>query len=161
VADLDIRPFGQADLPWAEKLIGAAFGGRLQARLGAVVDALGYPGIVAELQGDPVGLATYQEDDSGVEIVYLEAAVKHIGAGTRLLEAVAEETRAHRLWLVTTNDNLDALRFYQRRGFTISTIRPGAVDEARRTLKPTIPLVGRFGIPVRDEIVLERFASAT
>jgi ribosomal protein S18 acetylase RimI-like enzyme len=133
----------------------------LQARLGAVVDALGCPGIVAELHGDPIGIVTYQEDDSGVEIVYLEAAVKQIGAGTRLLDAVAEETRAHRLWLVTTNDNLDALRFYQRRGFTIATIRAGGVDEARRTLKPTIPLVGRFGIPLRDEIVLERFVSAT
>ncbi len=58
--------------------------------------------------------------------------------------------------MVTTNDNLDALRFYQRRGFTIAEIRRRAVDESRRTLKPTIPDVGCFGIPVRDEIILER-----
>ena len=97
-------------------IIGADFGGRLQARLGAVLDALACPGIVAELHGEPVGLTTYREDGSEVEIVYLEAVVKQVGVGTRLVEAVAERTGAARLWLVTTNDNLDALRFYQRRG---------------------------------------------
>jgi ribosomal protein S18 acetylase RimI-like enzyme len=156
--DLTIRPFEGADVAWAERLIGAAFGGRLQARLGAVVDALACPGIVAQVQADPVGLLTYWQDDRAVEIVYLQASVKQMGIGSRLVEAVAERTRAARLWLVTTNDNLDALRFYQRRGFTIAEIRPGAVDEARRTLKSTIPEIGHFGIPVRDEIVLERFA---
>ena len=151
-----IRQFGEADVPWAETLIGGDFKGRLQARLGEVVDALAYPGLVAELDGKPVGLLTYRLDGREVEIVYLEAAVKHIGVGTWLVEAVTERTGATRLWLVTTNDNLDALRFYQRRGFTIADIRPGAVNESRRTLKPTIPEVGRFGIPVRDEIILER-----
>jgi hypothetical protein len=59
------------------------------------------------------------------------------------------------VWLVTTNDNLDALRFYQRRGFRLAKLRRGAVDAARSRLKPTIPEVGSFGIPIRDEIVLE------
>ena len=145
-------------MEWAEMLIGAAFGGRLQARLGALIDALASPGIVAELEGRPAGIITYRPDGDDVEIAYLEVAVKQVGIGTRLVEAVAEATRASRLWLVTTNDNLDALRFYQRRGFTIAEIRSGAVDEARRILKPTIPQIGYFGIPVHDEIVLERFA---
>jgi hypothetical protein len=57
---------------------------------------------------------------------------------------------------VTTNDNVDALRFYQRRGFRLRAVRPGAVDDARRTLKPEIPAVGEQGIPIRDEIELER-----
>jgi hypothetical protein len=59
------------------------------------------------------------------------------------------------VWLTTTNDNLDALRFYQRRGFRISAVRPRAVERARATLKPEIPEVGAYGIPVRDEIDLE------
>jgi hypothetical protein len=59
------------------------------------------------------------------------------------------------VWLVTTNDNLVALRFYQRRGFRLSALRPGAVDEARRRLKPAIPDAGAFGIPLRDELELE------
>jgi ribosomal protein S18 acetylase RimI-like enzyme len=153
---LVVRPFVEEDMEWAETLIGAAFGGRLQARLGALIDALVCPGIVAELEGRPAGIVTYRQDGDDVEIAYLEVAVKQVGIGTRLVEAVAEATRASRLWLVTTNDNLDALRFYQRRGFRVAEVRPGAVNEARRTLKPTIPPVGFFGIPVRDEIVLER-----
>ena len=57
---------------------------------------------------------------------------------------------------ITTNDNVDALRFYQRRGFVLTALRPGAVDQARRSLKPEIPLVGDHDIPLRDELELER-----
>jgi hypothetical protein len=59
------------------------------------------------------------------------------------------------LRVTTTNDNLDALRFYQKRGFQIVAVRPGAVDESRR-VKPSIPVIGEHGIPIRDEIELER-----
>ncbi len=157
MANVSVRPFDEADVAWAEDLVGAAFGGRLQARLGALIDALEWPGFVAQLGPQRAGLVTYRREDREVEIVYLQAVVQRAGVGTRLLDAVAAHIRPARLWLVTSNDNLDALRFYQRRGFTIAEVRPGAVDEARRTLKPTIPQVGSFGIPVRDEIVLERF----
>jgi hypothetical protein len=58
-----------------------------------------------------------------------------------------------KIWTITTNDNLDAMRFYQRRGFRIAAVRPGAVAAARR-LKPTIPELGEHGIPIRDEIEL-------
>jgi ribosomal protein S18 acetylase RimI-like enzyme len=151
-----IRPFDARDVPWAEALIGAQFGGRLQARSGSVVDALAGPGFVAELDGDPVGIVTYSAEPSGVEILYLEVTARHVGVGTSLIDAVEARTLPGRLWLVTTNDNLDALRFYQRRGFRIAEVRLGAVEEARRTLKPTIPVNGSFGIEIRDELVLER-----
>jgi len=61
-------------------------------------------------------------------------------------------------WVTETNDTLGAARFYQRRGFVLSALRPGAVDEARRRLKPEIGTVGDFGIPLRDELELERSA---
>jgi ribosomal protein S18 acetylase RimI-like enzyme len=156
VDGLTIRPLEERDIAWAEGLLGAAFGGRHQARLGELVDPLAHPGLVAELDGRPAGVVTYVQDGDSVEISYLETVVQGAGVGTELVDAVEHETGASRLWLVTTNDNLDALRFYQRRRFRISEIRPGAVDEARRSLKPTIPDVGRFGIPIRDEIILER-----
>jgi len=54
-----------------------------------------------------------------------------------------------------TNDNVNALRFYQRRGFRLAELRPGAVDQSRRR-KPEIPRVGDYGIPLRDEIDLTR-----
>ena len=59
------------------------------------------------------------------------------------------------MWLLTTNDNLDALRLYQRHRFRLVEVRPGAVDLARRA-KPSIPAVGAYGIPLRDELILER-----
>jgi GNAT superfamily N-acetyltransferase len=68
---------------------------------------------------------------------------------------IARDAGCRRLWVVTTNDNLDALRFYQRRGFRLRLIRPGAVDRSRELLKPEIPTTGTFGIPLRDEIELE------
>jgi ribosomal protein S18 acetylase RimI-like enzyme len=57
--------------------------------------------------------------------------------------------------VLTTNDNVDALRFYQRRGFRLVELRPGAVDAAREVLKPEIPRAGAYGVPLRDELVLE------
>jgi ribosomal protein S18 acetylase RimI-like enzyme len=66
----------------------------------------------------------------------------------------AKTQGCHRLWLITTNDNTHALRFYQRRGFRIVAIHVGAIDESRR-LKPEISAVGLDGIPIRDEIELE------
>ena len=56
---------------------------------------------------------------------------------------------------MTTNDNVDALRFYQRRGFRLAVLRPGAVDESREALKPEIPRSGEHDIPLRDELELE------
>jgi len=156
MGQVTIRAFTDADRPWAERLLGENFGGRLQVRLGAVIDPLACPGLVAEREGEPVGIVAYETDGDDVEVVYIEVTAKQGGIGTRLLDALEARTEARRLWLVTTNDNLDALRFYQRRGFRIAQVRPGAVDEARKTLKPAIAEVGSFGIPIRDEIVLER-----
>ena len=62
---------------------------------------------------------------------------------------------------MTTNDNLDALAFYQRRGFRLSGLRVGAVDEARRTLKPALPVIGEHGIELHDELELTRLVSGT
>jgi ribosomal protein S18 acetylase RimI-like enzyme len=79
--------------------------------------------------------------------------------GTALVEYAAREAGRRgctRLWCTTTNDNLDALRFYQRRGFRLLALRPGAVDRARRAVKPQITAVGAYGIPLRDEIDVQR-----
>ena len=107
VATLIIRSLEPADVAWAEGLLGTGFGGRLQARLGSLVDPLACPGFVAELEDQPVGVVTYKQDDEDVEIVYLETRTKHIGVGTELVEKVAEAVGGRRLWVVTTNDNLE------------------------------------------------------
>ena len=91
------------------------------------------------------------------EVVTLDSLRPGRGIGTALIEAVKSAASAagcRRLWLITTNDNLHALGFYQKRGFRLVAVHPGAVDAARR-LKPEIPLNGNDGIPIRDEIELE------
>ena len=132
------------------------FGGPLQARRGSLLDVLALPGFVAERAERPIGLVTYRLEDDECELAFIGALERHTGVGTALLDALLRTVGDRgRIWLVTTNDNLEALRFYQRRGFVLSELRPGAVDAARQHLKPQISRVGDFGIPLRDELELE------
>jgi ribosomal protein S18 acetylase RimI-like enzyme len=115
------------------------------------------PGFVATLDGRPAGLATYVMEDGSCELVTIDSLVEGRGVGTALVDAVAAAARragCTRLWLVTTNDNLEALRFYQRRGFVLTALHRDAVVESRR-LKPQISERGAAGIPIRDELELE------
>lgn len=151
-----VRRYRELDREWADQLLCDRFGGALQARRGELIDVLALPGFVAERDGRPVGLLTFRRDGRDCELGLVIAIEPHRGIGTALLEALrAEVADCERIWLVTTNDNLEALRFYQRRGFALSALRAGAVDDARTRLKPEIPPVGQFGVPLRDELELE------
>jgi ribosomal protein S18 acetylase RimI-like enzyme len=100
---------------------------------------------------------TFRVEGRGCEVVTLNSVHRYVGIGTSLLEAVKREATGEeclRVWLVTTNDNLDALRFFQKRGFELARVYRGAAEESRK-IKPEIPLVGYHGIPIRDEIELE------
>ena len=66
----------------------------------------------------------------------------------------AKDIGIKRIILTTTNDNLSALRFYQKRGFDIFKINLNAVEQSRK-IKPEIPLIGMDGIPIKHEIELE------
>ena len=146
-----------ADRAWLEAYLEEEWGGPLQARRGEVFDARDLPALVAERDGEPVGLLCYRDDGDGWwELALISAVNGRTGVGSALLTALIERVGSGRgIWVVTTNDNVDALRFYQRRGFRLRAVRTGAVDEARRTLKPQIPVLGRYGIPLRDEVELE------
>jgi ribosomal protein S18 acetylase RimI-like enzyme len=126
------------------------------ARPGRLESPLEHPAMVAEEGGRVVGVATYVVDGAACELLTLHVEPRRRGVGTALVEAVAAASGCSRLWLITTNDNVDALRFYQRRGFRLVALHPGAVDEARARLKPEIPVVGDHGIPLRDELELQR-----
>ncbi len=136
----------------------ATWGGTVVVGHDTVYDLTALPTLVATDPDDEVaGALTYHLDGDGLEIVSIQVATSQSGYGTALLDAAVDVARlagARRVWLVTTNDNLDALRFYQRRGMRITRVDPGAVDRARQR-KPTIPRVGLHGIPVRDELTLE------
>ncbi len=114
-------------------------------------------GFVALQDGSVVGLVTWVITGQACEVISLDALLTRQGIGSALLNSVeqmAKQTGCKRVWLITTNDNLSALRFYQKRGYWLKMVYPGAVDLARR-LKASIPLVGLDGIPLRDEIELE------
>lgn len=107
--------------------------------------------------GKKVGLVTYEVTGDQCEVVSLDAFEKYRGIGTALLEQVRRAVAprgCRRMWLITTNDNLDAIRFYQRRGWTIAAVHVNALAESRK-IKPSIPLVGNYGIPLRDEVEFE------
>ena len=109
------------------------FGGPLQARRGELLDVLALPGFIAERDDRTIGLATFRLENDECEIAFIATLERHAGVGTALLNALLPAvSQCDRIWLVTTNDNLDALRFYQRRGFVLSALRPGAVDQARK-----------------------------
>jgi ribosomal protein S18 acetylase RimI-like enzyme len=122
-----------------------------------MVDVLDADALVAERDGVPVGVLAFRPDGDRVELAAVVASEPGQGIGSALVAAflVAARERGHRsAWVVTTNDNLDALRLYQRRGFRLAELRPGAVDEARRRLKPSIGRIADNGIPIRDELEL-------
>lgn len=104
-----------------------------------------------------VGLVTFEVIEDQLEIITLDAFERFDGVGTALTAAVLEYARSaqiRRVWLITTNDNIEAIRFYQRRGFTIADVHVGEIEHSRK-LKPSIPMTGNFGIPLRDEIEFE------
>ena len=156
---MKVREKGPKDQPWIEALLNARWGGGGKVIVhGEVFDAGSLSGLIA---AERMGLATFQirrvKDMAVAELVTLDAITAGQGVGTALIEALLSRLRAEGveiLRVTTTNDNLNALRFYQRRGFRITEVRPGAVDDPRR-LKPSIPTVGEYGIPIRDEIELE------
>jgi GNAT superfamily N-acetyltransferase len=114
-------------------------------------------GFVVEDENEWMGLVTFFIKDYECEVTSLDSLREGKGIGTRLIDKAIEEARAgncKRLFLITTNDNLHAMGFYQKRGFEIVRVYRGAVNESRK-IKPGIPLVGMDGIPLRDEIELE------
>lgn len=111
------------------------------------------------IDGDEIlCLLTYHVDDGDCEIVSLDSSMRNQGIGTDLIKKMIEKAvdikGLKRLWLMTTNDNLDAIRFYQKRGFVLTAVHPNAI-EASRKLGQDIPEIGCYGIPIRDEIEME------
>ncbi len=105
-----------------------------------------------------IGLVTYEISGDQCEIVTLDAFDRFAGAGTALLEAVCEHVAEHgvrRMWLITTNDNMDAIRFYQRRGWTIAAVHVKAIERSRK-IYPLIPPIGNYGIEIRDGVEFQK-----
>jgi ribosomal protein S18 acetylase RimI-like enzyme len=154
---LDLRPLAGDDRGWVERLIVERWGEAVVVDRGGVWHPAELPGFAA-FDGDQcVGLVTYEIDGAACEVVTIDALREGVGIGTALLEAVADAARTagcSRVQLLTTNNNLRALAFYQKRGFRLVGLRPGAIDEERK-LKPSMPELDAAGLPIRDELHFE------
>ena len=152
-----VRKRRDSDSAWIERQLRVSWGSTTVVSRGEAHDASRLPALVAVQGEEIVGLATFRFAGSGCELVTLDALHRGHGIGSALLAGVIEEAAecgCRRVWLITTNDNLDAMRFYQRRGMRLVAVHRAAVDDARR-IKPTIPTVGDHGIPIHDELEFE------
>jgi ribosomal protein S18 acetylase RimI-like enzyme len=153
-----IRSATEDDCGWIAVTLLERWGATVIVTGSRATDAAILPALVAlDASDERVGLLTYRLAPDGLEVVTIDSLRPGEGIGTALMSRAADLARAAgvlRLWLITTNDNLKALGFYQRRGLRIVAVRRGAVDEAR-ALKASIPFVGESGIELHDEIELE------
>lgn len=152
-----IRPIDRADRNWIAQFLDKHWGSTRIVTRGQVYLAHLLPGFIAEDGDEKVGLVTYRIDGDECELITLNSTRENEGIGTALLDAVRQaalEEGCKRIWLITTNDNLPALRFYQKRDLRLVAVYPSALDQSRK-VKPEIPLFGIDGIPLRDEIELE------
>jgi len=157
VPDIIFRPLSAGDREWIDRAMTAEWGAPIVVVHATVYRPAELPGFAAEMEGEVAGLLTYHIENDACEIVTLNSWREGLGVGTALIEAVkgvAIREKCRRLWLVTTNDNTPALRFYQKRGFVLAAVHLEAVAADRR-IKPEIPLTGLDGIPIRDELELE------
>jgi ribosomal protein S18 acetylase RimI-like enzyme len=154
---MKIEPLRPSDLPWAREFWREHWGADIVVTRGRVHRIEEMEGFLARAQGATAGLVTYRVLEGACEVVSLDSLRGGLGIGSLLVDAVREEARRRgcaRLWLITTNDNTAAIRFYQKRGFFLTAVHRNAIEQSRR-LKPSIPLTGIDDIPIRDEIELE------
>ena len=155
---MQVRRATPDDRSWVAEVVTAEFASTKIVSRGRVLeDASTLDGFIVENDGRPVGCALWHEVDGDAELAVIATTYRGAGAGTALLDAVVDYARRNgwkRLWLITTNDNTDALRLYQRAGWDWVAWYRDAVTKAR-ALKPELPATGAHDIPIRHEIELE------
>jgi len=155
---VQVKPLNQSNRKWAMDLIKEVWISTKIVSKGKVHDINELPGIIAIHKNHRVGLLIYNIVGDECEIISLNSLKENVGIGTALLkeiERISTLKGCKRLWVITTNDNTDTLRFYQKKGYKIVAIHLNALEPSRR-LKPEIPFLGANDIEIRDEIELEK-----
>ena len=125
---------------------------------GEIIDGTKLDGFLLQEDNTIIGLVTYTFFGDICEITSIDSKKENIGLGSALLkevEKVAKDNNCKKMRLITTNDNMRALQFYQKRGYCLTKLYPNAMEEVRK-VKPDIPELGDNDIPLRDEIELEK-----
>lgn len=124
---------------------------------GKEIDMTTVDGIIVTENDAITGLITYIFYGNICEIISLDSLLESQGIGTTLVNKViliAKDHNCRKVVLITTNDNINAIRFYQKRGFDMVHLYHNALDISRK-LKPEIPLLGDNNIPLKHEIEFE------
>jgi N-acetylglutamate synthase-like GNAT family acetyltransferase len=169
VTEIKIRESTESDKAWIREVFSEQWGAQVVVSKGKLHDCDNLQGLIAEripmnakifpgkCPGMPCGLLTYRIENSECEIITLNSFIEKAGVASLLIKSVMEKAiRADcsRLWLITTNDNTNAIEFYRKRGFNLIEVRKGVMAEYRK-LKPQIPEIGESGIPITDELEFE------
>ena len=152
-----VTELSKDDRKWVKERTELLFGGEFVVSRNEVHDPHKLPGFIATVDRERVGLATFSIYGGECELVTIDSLCQFMGVGTLLLEKVMEVAReagCQKIWTITTNDNLDAQRFFQRRGFVLTSVRVEGMTKIR-LLKPSIPKIGYYDLPVRDEFEYE------
>jgi GNAT superfamily N-acetyltransferase len=159
IQEIVIRPIeSPSDWEWLATVWRDEWGGETMVSRGVVHELADQAGYIAWQGENRVGSATYFSRDDAWELTSLNSFAPGQGVGTALLRAVEKTASSNGVWrlcLITTNDNVHALRFYQQRGYRLVALHAGSIDGARK-LKRSISQVGNDGIPIHDEIELEK-----
>ncbi|KEO82288.1 acetyltransferase [Tumebacillus flagellatus] len=156
---MEIRELVADDRAWLRAFLIEHWGSPQMVYSKGVHECDQLPGFAAFVEGEVVGVATLSAQEDACEVVSLDSLREGRGIGSALMQAVeqwASEQGLARIRLITTNDNLNALAFYQKRGYELVRLYPRAVEAARR-VKPQIPLIADNGLPIRDELELEKW----
>lgn len=155
--NLEILEITNADKEFISDFITENWGSHFSVSKGKMHDVVNLPGFICKHDDKIAGLITYHIENEGCEIVTLNSKIGNKGLGSQLIQKVLEVAKEHlcnRVWLITTNDNIQAIRFYQKRGFDWIDFHRDVIDESRK-LKPEIPKLGNDDIPIRHEIEFE------
>lgn len=155
--DFQINPVNKDQRNIIKLFITENWGSPIIVAKGRAHNVIDLPGFISLQDGQVLGLVTYHISEKECEIVTLDCQIRNLGLGTQLVDKVLEVAKFNkciRVWLITTNDNTQAIRFYQKRGFLWVGFFENAVENSRK-IKPEIPELGNDDIPIKHEIELE------
>jgi GNAT superfamily N-acetyltransferase len=152
-----IKPITKVDREWIVSYLSDNWGSDFVISRGQVQYYKDLDGYVCKQDDRYIGLITVNYQNDACEIVTLNSLVQQMGIGSALLSRVISEAKSrkcNRLWLITTNDNTHAQKFYKKHGFKVKKIHKNTFQKYRQ-VKPEIPMIGFDNIPITDEIEFE------
>lgn len=157
IKNLIIKRIDENDKDKIIKIIEKEWGSRIIVSKGKKYNINDLPGFIAKFDNKIVGIITYYINNKKCEIISLNVIKENIGIGTKLIEQVKLEAlnkKCKKILLITTNDNINAIKFYQKKGFNIKKVNINAIKRSRK-IKPGIPEKGFYNIPILHEVEFE------